>query len=138
MDQTTVSVITPILTQLILALVASALAALTAWLAKRARWADKATKERDLSLAESIARTAVNAAQQIASNTPGWNNQTKYASARTFVKHGLQQAGIDMTDTQVEGLIEGTLHELKLAWDATKAGGPNIVAEANVDVTAAP
>jgi hypothetical protein len=102
MDST---VLTPLLANLIQALVAILVVVVTYYIKQ---WAIKLVGEKGLAQATEIARLAVDAIDQIAT-TQGWDNERRKAEATAFVMSLGTKYGINLTEEQWSTLIEAAV-----------------------------
>lgn len=71
--------------------------------------------EKTIKIIEILARNAVNAVEQVASET-GFKGQEKLEQARTKIRAELSKYNISMTDRDLDTFIEASVKEMNDAW----------------------
>lgn len=71
--------------------------------------------EKTIKIVEILAKNAVNAVEQIASET-GYKGEEKLEQARTKIRAELTKYNISMTDRELETFIEASVKEMNDAW----------------------
>jgi len=71
--------------------------------------------EKTIKIIEILAKNAVNAVEQVASET-GFKGQEKLEQARAKIRTELTKYGISMTDRELDTFIEASVKEMNDAW----------------------
>lgn len=71
--------------------------------------------EQTVKIVEILAKNAVNAVEQVASET-GFKGQEKLEQARTKIRAELSKYNISMTDKELDTFIEASVKEMNDAW----------------------
>lgn len=71
--------------------------------------------EKTIKIVEILAKNAVNAVEQVASET-GFKGEEKLEMARDKVRAELTKYGISMTDRELDTFIEASVKEMNDAW----------------------
>ena len=71
--------------------------------------------EKTIKIVEILAKTAVNAVEQVASET-GYKGEEKLEQARTKIRAELNKYNISMTDKDLDTFIEASVKEMNDAW----------------------
>ena len=71
--------------------------------------------EKTIKIVEILAKNAVNAVEQVASET-GYKGQEKLEQARDKIRAELTKYGISMTDRELDTFIEASVKEMNDAW----------------------
>lgn len=71
--------------------------------------------EKTIKIVEILAKNAVNAVEQVASET-GYKGEEKLEQARTKIRTELNKYGISMTDKELDTFIEASVKEMNDAW----------------------
>lgn len=71
--------------------------------------------EKTIKIVEILAKNAVNAVEQVASET-GYKGEEKLDQARTKIRAELNKYGISMTDKELDTFIEASVKEMNDAW----------------------
>ena len=71
--------------------------------------------EKTIKIVEILARNAVNAVEQVASET-GFKGEDKLEQARTKIRAELTKYGISMTNKELDTFIEASVKEMNDAW----------------------
>lgn len=78
--------------------------------------------EKTIKIIEILAKNAVNAVEQVASET-GYKGEEKLEQARTKIRAELSKYSISMTDRDLDTFIEASVKEMNDAW---KGDDPNV------------
>lgn len=76
--------------------------------------------EKTIKIVEILARNAVNAVEQIASET-GFKGEDKLEQARTKIRAELTKYGISMTNKELDTFIEASVKQMNDAWKGDDA-----------------
>jgi phage holin, LL-H family len=71
--------------------------------------------EKTIKIVEILAKNAVNAVEQVASET-GYKGQEKLEQARTKIRAELAKYNINMTDKELNTFIESSVKQMNDAW----------------------
>ena len=71
--------------------------------------------EKTVKIVEILAKNAVNAVEQVASET-GYKGEKKLEQARTKIRAELNKYGISMTDKELDTFIEASVKQMNEAW----------------------
>lgn len=71
--------------------------------------------EKTIKIVEILAKNAVNAVEQVASET-GYKGQEKLAQARTKIRAELTKYNISMTDRDLDTFVESAVKQMNEAW----------------------
>lgn len=71
--------------------------------------------EKTIKIVEILAKNAVNAVEQVASET-GYKGEEKLEQARTKIRAELTKYGISMTDRDLDTFIEASVKQMNDAW----------------------
>lgn len=71
--------------------------------------------EKTIKIVEILAKNAVNAVEQVASET-GYKGEEKLEQARTKIRAELGKYNISMTDKELDTFIEASVKEMNDAW----------------------
>ena len=71
--------------------------------------------EKTIKIVEILAKNAVNAVEQVASET-GYKGEEKLEQARTKIRAELSKYNISMTDRDLDTFIEASVKEMNDAW----------------------
>ena len=71
--------------------------------------------EKTVKIVEILARNAVNAVEQVASET-GYKGEEKLEQARTKIRAELSKYNISMTDRDLDTFVESAVKEMNDAW----------------------
>nr|DAM32061.1 MAG TPA: holin [Caudoviricetes sp.] len=71
--------------------------------------------EQTVKIVEILAKNAVNAVEQVASDT-GYKGEEKLEQARTKIRAELSKYNISMTDKELDTFIEASVKEMNDAW----------------------
>jgi LL-H family phage holin len=71
--------------------------------------------EKTIKIVEILAKNAVNAVEQIASET-GFKGKDKLEQARDMIRAELNKYGISMTDKELDTFIEASVKKMNDAW----------------------
>ncbi len=71
--------------------------------------------EKTIKIVEILAKNAVNAVEQVASET-GYKGEEKLEQARTKIRAELTKYGISMTDRELDTFIESSVKQMTDAW----------------------
>jgi LL-H family phage holin len=71
--------------------------------------------EKTIKIVEILAKNAVNAVEQVASET-GYKGEEKLEQARTKIRAELNKYGISMTDKELDTFIEASVKQMNEAW----------------------
>lgn len=71
--------------------------------------------EKTIKIVEILAKNAVNAVEQVASET-GFKGEEKLGQARTKIRAELNKYNISMTDRELDTFIEASVKEMNDAW----------------------
>nr|DAK60016.1 MAG TPA: holin [Caudoviricetes sp.]DAS36590.1 MAG TPA: holin [Caudoviricetes sp.] len=71
--------------------------------------------EKTIKIVEILARNAVNAVEQVASET-GFKGEDKLEQARTKIRAELTKYGISMTNKELDTFIEASVKQMNDAW----------------------
>lgn len=71
--------------------------------------------EKTIKIVEILAKNAVNAVEQVASET-GYKDEEKLEQARTKIRAELSKYNISMTDRDLDTFIEASVKEMNDAW----------------------
>nr|DAF18828.1 MAG TPA: holin [Caudoviricetes sp.] len=71
--------------------------------------------EKTVKIVEILAKNAVNAVEQVASET-GYKGEEKLEQARTKIRAELNKYGISMTDKELDTFIEASVKQMNEAW----------------------
>ena len=71
--------------------------------------------EQTVKIVEILAKNAVNAVEQVASET-GYKGEEKLEQARTKIRAELTKYGISMTDRDLDTFIEASVKQMNDAW----------------------
>lgn len=71
--------------------------------------------EKTIKIVEILAKNAVNAVEQVASET-GYKGEEKLEQARTKIRAELNKYNISMTDKDLDTFIEASVKEMNDAW----------------------
>ena len=71
--------------------------------------------EKTAKIVEILAKNAVNAVEQVASET-GYKGEEKLEQARTKIRAELNKYGISMTDKELDTFIEASVKQMNEAW----------------------
>lgn len=71
--------------------------------------------EKTVKIVEILAKNAVNAVEQVASET-GYKGEEKLEQARTKIRTELNKYGISMTDKELDTFIEASVKQMNEAW----------------------
>jgi phage holin, LL-H family len=71
--------------------------------------------EKTIKIVEILAKNAVNAVEQVASET-GYKGQEKLEQARTKIRAELTKYNINMTDRELDTFIEASVKKMNDAW----------------------
>ena len=71
--------------------------------------------EKTIKIVEILAKNAVNAVEQVASET-GYKGEEKLEQARTKIRAELGKENISMTDKELDTFIEASVKEMNDAW----------------------
>ena len=80
--------------------------------------------ERTIKIVEILAKNAVNAVEQVASET-GYKGQEKLEQARDKIRAELTKYNISMTDKELDTFIEASVKEMNEAWKGVVNDGQN-------------
>ena len=80
--------------------------------------------EKTLKIVEILAKNAVNAVEQVASET-GYKGEEKLEQSRTKIRAELTKYGISMTDRELDTFIEASVKEMNDAWRGVVNDGQN-------------
>ena len=76
--------------------------------------------EKTIKIVEILAKNAVNAVEQVASET-GYKGEEKLEQARTKIRAELSKYNISMTDKELDTFIEASVKEMNDAWKGDDA-----------------
>ena len=76
--------------------------------------------EKTIKIVEILAKNAVNAVEQVASET-GYKGEEKLEQARTKIRAELAKYNISMTDKELDTFIEASVKEMNDAWKGDDA-----------------
>lgn len=76
--------------------------------------------EKTIKIVEILAKNAVNAVEQVASET-GYKGEEKLEQARTKIRAELNKYGISMTDKELDTFIEASVKEMNDSWKGDDA-----------------
>ena len=71
--------------------------------------------EQTVKIVEILAKNAVNAVEQVASDT-GYKGEEKLEQARTKIRAELSKYNISMTDKELDTFVEASVKEMNDAW----------------------
>jgi phage holin, LL-H family len=71
--------------------------------------------EKAVKIAEILAKNAVNAVEQVASET-GYKGEEKLEQARTKIRAELRKYNINMTDSDLDTFVESAVKQMNDAW----------------------
>lgn len=71
--------------------------------------------EKTIKIVEILAKTAVNAVEQVASET-GYKGEEKLEQARTKIRSELTKYNISMTDRDLDTFVESAVKQMNDAW----------------------
>ncbi len=71
--------------------------------------------EKTIKIVEILAKNAVNAVEQVASET-GYKGEEKLEQARTKIRAELSKYNISMTDKELDTFVEASVKEMNDAW----------------------
>lgn len=71
--------------------------------------------EKTIKIVEILAKTAVNAVEQVASET-GYKGEEKLEQARTKIRTELTKYNISMTDKDLDTFVESAVKQMNEAW----------------------
>ena len=71
--------------------------------------------EQTVKIVEILAKNAVNAVEQVASET-GFKGEEKLEQARTKIRAELTKYGISMTDSDIDTFVESAVKQMNDAW----------------------
>jgi phage holin, LL-H family len=71
--------------------------------------------EKTIKIVEILAKTAVNAVEQVASET-GYKGEEKLEQARTKIRAELTKYNISMTDKDLDTFVESAVKQMNEAW----------------------
>ena len=80
--------------------------------------------EQTVKIVEILAKNAVNAVEQIASET-GYKGEEKLEQARTKIRAELTKYNINMTDKDLDTFIEASVKQMNEAWKGVVNDGQN-------------
>ena len=76
--------------------------------------------EKTIKIVEILAKNAVNAVEQVASET-GYKGEEKLEQARTKIRTELSKYNINMTDKDLDTFVESAVKEMNDAWKGNDA-----------------
>lgn len=76
--------------------------------------------EQTVKIVEILAKNAVNAVEQVASET-GYKGEEKLEQARTKIRAELNKCNISMTDKELDTFIEASVKQMNDAWKGDDA-----------------
>ena len=80
--------------------------------------------EKTIKIVEILAKNAVNAVEQVASET-GYKGEEKLEQARDKIRAELTKYNISMTDKELDTFIEASVKEMNEAWKGVVNDGQN-------------
>ncbi|HEM2411999.1 TPA: phage holin [Listeria monocytogenes] len=80
--------------------------------------------EKTIKIVEILAKNAVNAVEQVASET-GYKGEEKLEQARTKIRAELTKYNISMTDKDLDTFIEASVKQMNDAWKGVVNDGQN-------------
>lgn len=80
--------------------------------------------EKTIKIVEILAKNAVNAVEQVASET-GYKGEEKLEQARTKIRAELTKYNISMTDKDLDTFVESAVKQMNEAWKGVVNDGQN-------------